>query len=264
MRPPLPAAVLLDLDGTLYTDAGPVPGGLDAIAALRWRGIPFCCVSNTTSRPRTGIVLRLEAMGYDIAIDEIVTPIQSAITYCVLKGFRTVAPLVPAATLEELVGVELIPMESDRAADAVLVGDLGEAWSYPLLQRAFTRIRAGATLLALTRDRFYQRGGELVLDAGLFVAGLEFATGRAAIVLGKPAPDFFEAALASLNLSATDRAGQIVMVGDDLHTDVGGAMRAGLEGWLVRTGKFREEQLREGEVVPTRVIDSVADLVDAL
>jgi HAD superfamily hydrolase (TIGR01458 family) len=239
----MPSAVLLDLAGTLYTDAGAVPGGPEALAALRRRGIPFRGVTNTTTSSRAGLVERL------------VTPVHAAVERCRARGLRRVAAYLPEAALEDLAGLEL----SDTP-EAIVVGDLGEGWSFALLQRAFSQILAGAELIALSKDRYFLKGDVLTLDAGLFVAGLEYASGRAAAVVGKPSPDFYHAAVASLGRRADAGLEGIVMVGDDLWSDVGGAQRAGLEAWLVRTGKFREEKLRESGIVPDRVIGSVAEI----
>ena len=79
------------------------------------------------------------------------------------------------------------------------------------------------------------------------------------MVLGKPAPPFYEAALAAVGR----RAAEVVMVGDDIATDVQAAQRLGLRALLVRTGKFRPKDL-EGEVRPDAVLGSVAELPDWL
>ena len=76
--------------------------------------------------------------------------------------------------------------------------------------------------------------------------------------MGKPSAGFFHAALSSLGLAPAD--GPSVMVGDDLWSDVEGPQRAGLEGWLVRTGKYREDVVAASEIVPDHTIDSVADI----
>ena len=140
---------------------------------------------------------------------------------------------------------------------AVMVGDLGERWSYGLLQEAFEYVMAGAELIALSRDRYWWDQDRLALDAGPFVAALEFATGKSAMVAGKPSPSFYAAALQSLGVQP---AGSVAMIGDDLWSDVEGAQRAGLQGWLVRTGKYRETALTESAVLPDRILDSVAEL----
>jgi HAD superfamily hydrolase (TIGR01458 family) len=146
--------------------------------------------------------------------------------------------------------------------EVVLVGDLGERWTYTLLQEAFEYLLDGALLVALSRDRYFKRGDRLALDAGPFVAALEYAASRAALVAGKPSPEFFGAAVASLGLGEGVR--DVVMVGDDLWSDIRGAQQAGYQGWLVRTGKYRESALRESGVTPDRVLESVVDVAAEL
>jgi HAD superfamily hydrolase (TIGR01458 family) len=165
---------------------------------------------------------------------------------------------VPSAALEDLAGLTLVGGTSDRLggpAEAVVLGDLGERWTYALLQQAFDHLMAGAALVALSRDRYFRQGERLALDAGPFVAALEYAASTSAEIAGKPSAAFFAAAVSSLGL-ALDRS--VAMVGDDLWSDVEGAQRAGLQGWLVRTGKFREDVLHSGLVRPDRVLESVA------
>jgi phospholysine phosphohistidine inorganic pyrophosphate phosphatase len=99
----------------------------------------------------------------------------------------------------------------------------------------------------------------LQLDGGAYVAALEEATGRRAVVCGKPAGAYFASALDQLGVPAERAA----MVGDDLLNDVQGAQAAGLTGVLVRTGKFRQDDL-DGEVGPDVVIDSIAGVPELL
>ena len=96
----------------------------------------------------------------------------------------------------------------------------------------------------------------LSLDVGPFVAALEYAASTEAFVVGKPAPAFFASALDGTGVAAAEAA----MVGDDIESDVGGALHAGMAGILVRTGKFREESVRATGIRPTATIDSIADL----
>jgi len=254
-RPVLtPAAFLLDLDGTLYTDRGAVPGGPGVIAALRARGIPFRCVTNTTSRSRARLAHRLADFGYDITSGEIFTPLVAASAHCRAHRLRRVAVYFPAGALEDLEEVDVVGER--EPADAVILGDLGEGWNFARMQAAFAQIRGGARVVALSRDRYFLKGGELTLDAGAFVAGLEYAAGVKGTVMGKPSPAFYGAVLATLDADPAT----VAMVGDDLWSDVQGAQQAGAQGWLVRTGKFREEILTRSGIAPDRVIDSVAQL----
>jgi HAD superfamily hydrolase (TIGR01458 family) len=146
--------------------------------------------------------------------------------------------------------------EADVECDAVIVGDLGEAFGYDVLNRAFREVMNGAELIALQKNRYWMRADGLSLDVGPFVAAIEFATGREAYVVGKPARGFFEQVLADLGM----RAGETAMVGDDIESDIGGAMRAGLATVLVRTGKYREDRVRASGIGATAVVGSIADV----
>jgi phospholysine phosphohistidine inorganic pyrophosphate phosphatase len=260
MPPPTPAGFLLDLDGTLYTGDAAIPGAAEALSGLRARAVPFRLVTNTTSRSRRMLVDRLAGYGLAVTPEEIVTATLAGVELVRAAGYRRVAPFVPAGALEDMGGLPLAGGTSGQpraAADVVVLGDLGERWTFALLQEAFEQLMAGAALVALSRDRYFRQGDRLTLDAGPFVAALEYAAGATAAVAGKPSPAFFEAAVRSLGLAA-DRS--VVMVGDDLWSDVQGAQRAGLQGWLVRTGKFREEALRGSGIAPDRILTSVTEL----
>jgi HAD superfamily hydrolase (TIGR01458 family) len=147
-------------------------------------------------------------------------------------------------------------LEDDAEPDAVIVGDLGEAFDYRALNGAFRCVMAGAELIALQKNRYWMRADGLALDVGPFVAALEYATGRAAYVVGKPARGFFEEVLRGLGALPEAAA----MVGDDVESDIGGALDSGLAAILVRTGKYREDSVRESGIRPTATIDSIAGL----
>jgi HAD superfamily hydrolase (TIGR01458 family) len=255
-----PSAYLLDLDGTLYSGEAAIPGAVTAIDRLRDRRVPFRLVTNTTSRSRRMLVERLAGYGFRVLPGEIVTATLAGVELLRAGGYRRVAPFVPAGALEDMDGIRLCGGTSDRPrapADAVVLGDLGERWTFALLQEAFEQLMAGAALIALSRDRYFRQGERLALDAGPFVAALEYAAGTSAEVAGKPSTAFFGAAVRSLETAA---GRQVAMVGDDLWSDVEGAQRAGLQGWLVRTGKFREDTLSASSVTPDRILSSVAEL----
>jgi phospholysine phosphohistidine inorganic pyrophosphate phosphatase len=207
------------------------------------------------------LVQRLRGYGFDVYPEQVFTATLAAADVVRDAGYRCVAPFVAEPALEDLGDLDLCGGTSGRSASqvpsAVVVGDLGERWTYALLQEAFEYLVSGATLIALSRDRYWLHGGRLALDAGPFVAGLEFAAGKNALVAGKPSTSFYAAALRSLGI---DSPGSAAMVGDDLWSDVQGAQRAGLQGWLVRTGKYREAALAESGIKPDRILESVAAL----
>ena len=262
----MPAAYLLDLDGTLYQEGAAIPGAVDLLHRLRRTGVPFRLLTNTTSRSRRLLLDRLVSYGFDVRPEEIFTAVRAGARLAAGAGHVRLAPFVAPGALEDLGEFQLAggtapaPLPAAGRPTVLLIGDLGASWSYALLQEAFELLLEGADFVALSRDRFWRAEGHLVLDAGPFVAALEHAAGRPARLAGKPSLEFFETALASLGLPANVPRRDIVMVGDDLATDVEGAQRAGLRGVLVRTGKFRPELLAASAVRPDAVLDSVGDL----
>ncbi|HEX2410343.1 MAG TPA: TIGR01458 family HAD-type hydrolase [Solirubrobacteraceae bacterium] len=245
-------AVLLDLDGVLYVEDEPVPDAREAVAALRDLGLGLRFVTNTTARPRRLILERLERLGFAVAPDELVTPAALAVRRCRDRGHTRVALLMNDDVKEDFAALETV----DDGAHAVIVGDLGRDFAYEPLNRAFRMLMDGAELVALQKNRYWLTPDGLSLDVGPFVAALEYASGRSADVVGKPAPAFFEATLATLGVAPH----HAVMVGDDVESDVGGALAAGLVGILVRTGKYRKEAVLTSGILPTVTVDSIADV----
>jgi HAD superfamily hydrolase (TIGR01458 family) len=249
------------LDGTLYAAGAAIPGAPELLKRLRRNGVPYRLVTNTTSRSRAGLVERLRGYGFEVSYQDIFSATLAGARVAYAAGHRTVAPFVPQPAMEDLKDLELVGGTSGnapgQAPQAVIIGDLGDSWDYHLMQEAFEYLMAGAELIALSRDKYWLKDGRLALDAGPFVAGLEFATGKSALVAGKPSPAFYQAARESLGLPS---GSPVAMVGDDLWSDVEGAQGAGLQGWLVRTGKYREAALRESGIKPDRILESIADL----
>jgi phospholysine phosphohistidine inorganic pyrophosphate phosphatase len=249
--------LLLDLDGVVYVGEQPVTGATRTIEWLTREGIPFCFLTNTTSRPRQAIVDKLAGLGISVGADQILTPAVAAVAWLRHHEIDHPALFVPDATAAEFAELHPVRGDDEQGAGAVVVGDLGDGWSFPTLNRAFRLLMSDAAvpLVALGMTRFWRAEDGLRLDAGAFVRALEYAAGRTAVVVGKPDPMFYGIAVDALGLPAD----QVVMVGDDIHTDVEGAQRAGLTGVLVRTGKFSPSDL-SGGVSPDAVLDSVAEL----
>lgn len=250
-------ALLFDLDGVIYQAREAIPGAREAIAWVRAQGIPHLFVTNTTSRPLSWLQERLARMEIPTAADQILTPARVARRWLTRQIDGPVALFVPERTLEDFAGLPLISRKTETGVAAVVIGNLGKGWDYALLNRAFRLLMNApeAPLVALGVPRYWMGPDGLRLDGGPFVAALEYATGRRAIVLGKPASAFYQAALEILGVPA----GQTVMVGDDIHGDVEGAQKTGLRGLLVRTGKFRPDDLETG-IEPDAVLESVAEL----
>ena len=254
------AAILLDVDGVLHVSGRPIPGAASAVADLRAAGHRLRFVTNSTTRSRAQLAAELRAMKIDLDDDEIQTTPRAAAR--ALAGKRVLALTLPAI-VEDLEGVDLV----GENAEAVLIGgadedpeQTGAVFSYLNLARAFAELDDGAELYCLHKNAWWQTTRGPLLDSGAFVAGLEYATGVEATVLGKPSPTYFLAALEALDADAE----LAWMVGDDIDADVAGAQKHGMRTALVRTGKFRPDDVEQSGIMPDAILSSIADLPEWL
>ncbi|WKE64232.1 HAD-IIA family hydrolase [Gallaecimonas kandeliae] len=243
--------ILCDLDGVVYLQERPLPGALDAIQALG--ELPLAFLTNTTSRSPQGLAELLGRLGLIVAPEQVLTPISLATLELHKRGISRIWPLVEPEALAAFAGFEL----SDARPQALVLGDIGARWDYELLNRLFNLLKSQPELpiISLGLSTFYQGPAGLKLDVGPFSKLLSGATGAELVVCGKPDPRAFVLGAELLGLAPSE----VAMVGDDIHSDVAAAQQAGLKGLLVKTGKFRPEQLG-GEVVPDAVLDNLAAL----
>jgi phospholysine phosphohistidine inorganic pyrophosphate phosphatase len=253
---PAPArGFLIDLDGTVLEAQDLLPGVVQALAFLKAREVPYRLVTNTTSKPHSAIMEKIRSHGLDLPPDAVITAPVIGRAYLLQKGLTRCYPLIRDSLREDFHGIEFV----EHSPQAVLIGDLGEELSYGALNRAFRfLLDHEIAFVTLARNRYFRGGDGLCLDVGATVAALEYATGRTAVLIGKPAHEFFLGACQSMGVAPEDT----IVIGDDLEADVGGAIAAGCQGVLVRTGKFRPVQLENSPVRPDRVLDSLADLPD--
>ena len=269
------AGLVLDADGVIFLKGQPIPGSLEGIARLEVRGIPYRVVTNFSSLHRATLAGRLAGEhGRPFDPERMITASSAAAAYTAVHfpGRPIVVVAAPDA-LREFEGQEIVPLAEavPGAVAAVVVGDAGDDLSYRNMDTLFGLIRGGAAFLAMHRNPWWFTPRGPTLDAGAIVAGLEYATGRRATVLGKPSPEVFRQALHGLrqDLGARLPAAAVAMVGDDPDADVRAAQRVGLRGILVLTGKTTREQLDggllgRGRRAPTAVAASLADVVAAL
>lgn len=250
--------VLLDMDGVLALSWKPLPGAAETLAWLRAEGVPFRIVSNTTTHTREDFARALTGAGLPIEPDEVVTAVVGTAAY--LRTHHAGAKvflLSDGDARKDLEGIELVPAEE---ADIVALGGASDDFTYEVMNRVFRAVMRGAALVGMHRNLYWRTDEGLQLDSGAYIAGLEEASGREAVICGKPAPEFFEQAVQLLGTVAERTA----MVGDDVVNDVLGAQAAGLTGVLVKTGKFDPGDLERATGVPNHVLGSIAELPSIL
>lgn len=244
---------LFDLDGVIYVGDQAVPGAVETIKRMKQEGIPIRFVTNTSASPLSAVMAKLKQLGVPAEPSEVFTATVAARTYLKQQNLHNCLAVLNPEVAEEFADY-LAP--DDESVEAVLIGEIGDRWDYPLLNRIFHMVLNGAQLIALHKGRFWKVPQGLRLGIGGFVAALEYATGTEAMVIGKPMPSFFELGVASLGL----QKGEVAMVGDDIDSDVGGAQACGLLGVLARSGKYNENYVRKSSICPDLIIDGIKDL----
>ncbi len=248
--------LLIDLDGVIYNDSQPIPGAVDAIRFMRERNIPFRFITNTTMKNREMLAAKLNAMGISAHPRDIFSAASAGADF--LRQHEENASFL-LLTEEAKREYTEIPRAKENAR-FVVVGDLGNDVSIALLNDAFNCLMQGAQLVALQKNRFWLSDEGYKMDAGAFVAMLEYAANVRAILIGKPSAKFFDLALASLKLPAAE----VLMIGDDVESDIAGAARMGLKTCLVKTGKYRAIDLQRAAIQPQIILESIAQLPELL
>ncbi|MCG6170051.1 TIGR01458 family HAD-type hydrolase [Leptospira sanjuanensis] len=246
-------AVLVDLDGVLHTGNVLLPGAKDAVSYLQTNRIPHLFLTNTTTKSRKALAFFLQRIGLPIGEERILNAPSAAREYILETGNPKTFFVMNEEARNDLEG---IPQET-KHPEAVLIGDIGKEWSYALLNDLFQKVKSGARLIALHKGKYWQTEEGLQLDIGAFVAGLEYATGVKAEVIGKPSPAFFNAALKILSADPSST----ILVGDDLDSDVGGAQAYGIGGILVQTGKYRNGILKNSNIRPDEIWENIGSLI---
>ncbi|KAI8913721.1 HAD-like domain-containing protein [Entophlyctis helioformis] len=246
-------ALLIDLSGTLHIDETPTPGAVAALARLRAANVPIRFVTNTTKESVSKLMARLARIGFTIHSDEVFTSLSAARSLVQRHNLRPLLFLEPDA----LPDFDGIPAAAPH--NAVVIGLAPSHFHYDRLNEAFKVLREGGQLIGIHKGRNYARSpGDIVLGPGPFIAALEYGADVQSQIVGKPSPSFFQLALDSLGVNACDAA----MIGDDVRDDVGGAMAMGLQGFLVRTGKYTPGDETAKGVVPSHTFATFADAVD--
>lgn len=243
--------ILFDLDGVLYVGSNAIQGAVEAVEKIRASGKLCRFVTNTSTLSLTSLQQKINALGFSIPANEIISAPQATLLY--LKSQHD--PVCRFILADNVKNDFKDFRQSATTADYIVIGDIGDTWTYQLLNEVFNSLMQGTKLIAIHKNRFWQTEHGLQMDIGGFIDALEYASGVKAMIIGKPSPDFFQIALDDIGLNPTE----VAIVGDDIDVDIGGGQQAGLKGILVKTGKYRQSYAA-ATVKPDFIIDSVVDL----
>lgn len=252
-------AVLLDLDGTLYIAEQWLPKSLETIEWLMHNNFQIRFVTNTTMENRRQLQKRFIDARIDFPTDWFFTPARAAFRWFKTAGDKAgILPLVHPNLLEDLEGLPLIYGDE---VPFVLVGDMDDTWNISILNQALRALLSGAKLTALHKNRYWMAADGYRLTTGAFVSALEYgANTNCEVIFGKPTQVFFDMILRDIGVAASET----IMVGDDLESDVLGAQRFGIRGVLVKTGKFRQQQLSQISEQSIVALDNISYLPSLL
>ena len=249
-------AVFLDLDGTIYLGDSLIDGALDFLGRLEERGIKRYFLSNNSSKSVEQYLEKLRDLGIDADKDEVLLSTHDLISWLSKKEVTSTF-LVGTEGMRSMLEEEGIETSSERPEFVVLGYDT--EISYEKLATASIHLHEGVQLVASHPDMVCPspRGG--LPDTGAYMSLFKATTGVGPVhVCGKPNKGMILHKIEDLGLKPSE----CCMVGDRLYTDIEMADRAGVHGILVLSGEASVDDVEEGELRPSLVVDSVAELLD--
>ena len=242
---------LFDLNGVFYEDKNIISGANETIDWLKKNSIPYKFISNNSTLSRKLFVEKLKKIGLKINISEVITSNYAGVLTIKKMGLKNCKLIM---TEEAKLDYKKFQLQNKKI-DAIVIGDIGEKWSFSLMNELMNDVISGAEIIALHKGKYYQSQGKLKIDCGAFVAGLEYSTSKKAISIGKPKKSFFD--LAAFDLGTN----KICLVGDDLHNDIEGVQKMGYKTILVKTGKYRQNIFDKSKIKPDFCIPSIKELI---
>jgi NagD protein len=247
---------LIDMDGVIYRENQLIPGAARFIQLLRERSIPFLFLTNNSAPTPHDLSVKLRHLGIpDLTARHFYT--------AALNTADFLAEIHPTCTVFTVgdAGLSAALLEKGIANDSiaptyVVIGEGGP--SMERIDKAHRLIERGARLIATNPDNWCPVSHEDTRPgAGAIARFLETSTGARAYFLGKPNPYMFQQARRRLGRQADP----VIMIGDTMETDIRGAVEVGLQGYLTLTGSTRLEDIGRFVYQPTRILNSVEDLV---
>lgn len=260
--------ILLDINGVLFESGEDhaIAGSVEAMNLLKQHGFRFCLVTNECTTAKRLLARKLNNFGYDfIEHQHIVSPAPVACRYLQREN------LVPRLHIWDGVAEDFGPVlsrlqgypQQPKQPNCLVVGDIMDKLSRDFMDESLEMMLNSPEpprIVSLGAGRYYKDAGHLRMDTGAYVAAFEFCLGVEAINFGKPTEAFFREALDVVGGQPDDT----IMIGDDIVSDVGGAQKLGMRGFLVRTGKYKKSDETERGVTADFVFDNLKQAMEMI
>ena len=251
--------ILSDIDGTLYFKGKPTKDAIDSVSELRKKNYKLLFFTNTDSKSPKKVIERLNSLGFNVKDDEIYTPINALKEFLTANLDKKSYFITTQEVAEEFKSFPTV--KGSEIPDYVILCDFHDNWTVDRLNQAFKYILKGAKLIGSQGNIYYlDKDGEPVLDTGSFVKMLSVGTNSSPKIFGKPSTPFFKQALKKLNLNKEE----VLAIGDDFHSDIEGAQKAGLKAVLVKTGKGKYYQKSGCKISPDLIIENFSMILKFL
>jgi HAD superfamily hydrolase (TIGR01458 family) len=248
--------ILSDIDGTLYFKGKPIEGAIETVSKLKKRDFKMLFFTNTDSKTPKTIYSILKNFGFQIEEKEIFSPIIALKEFLKSKSKSSLFLVTTREVRSEFKEFNLI--NKDEIPDYVIISDFQDDWNLNRLNQAFRHVLNGAKLLGTQGNRYFlDHEGSPVIDTGSFVHLIAYAANVEPVIFGKPSRTFFNGAL---KLLGTKRENTLV-VGDDIESDIQGAIKSGIKAYLVKTGKGKLYDNSKISIKPEKVIDSFSSIL---
>lgn len=245
--------LLFDISGVLLDGSTPIPNAIQALEIVKQKDIPYRLVTNTSRQTCDRLHKQLIDANLKVPKEAIFTAPLAAINYIQTQNLR------PYCLIHPDLKPEFKTLDQNNP-NAVVIGDAADDFSYDNLNKVFRLCMNGAPLIAIGHNKYFKKQGDFFLDAGPFVEAIEYACDIKATITGKPSTAFFEQVLNSIKL----KPDEVALIGDDIYGDISGAITAGLDSRLVRTGKYRigdECKVEPPAIVVNDVLSAISDLL---
>lgn len=251
-------AFLIDMDGVLIKGNRVVPGAVEFLERLNAASAPFLVLTNNSRFTPRDHQARLQAMGLNVTAERIFTSALATARFLDSQRPRATAYVIGEAGLTTALH-QIGYVLSEHSPEYVVLGET-ISYSFDQITTAVRLIGKGARFVATNPDIVGPTEHGAVPACGAVAAMISAATGVQPYFVGKPNPFMMRSALRELGAHSEDT----VMIGDRMDTDIVAGLESGMETILVLSGVTTQEDLDRYPYRPSRVIESIADIGDAI